>query len=318
MYSIGTWWMWLGFFIFILAVLTIDIVLLNRQKSHHVSSRQALSWIALWFMCALIFNGLLWLYTLKTHGATIAHQKALEFLTGYVVEQSLSIDNMFAFIMIFSYFQVPSHYQRRVLLYGILSAIFLRLFVIVSATWLFAKFHWVLYLFGIVLLVSGVKMLFPEKRKKNLSKNPILNYLRKHIRLTEKIQSERFFVKQDKLWYATPLFLVLVAIEISDFIFSVDSIPAVFAVTNDSFIVFTSNIFSILGLRALYFLLVNMASYCHLLRYGISLVLAFIGTKMLLAPFIVIPTLFALGSVIFILVTTIILSVFLRPQAKSS
>ncbi len=316
MYSVGTWWMWLGFFIFIAAVLAIDIILLDRKKSHHVSSRQALGWIAIWFTCALIFNVLLRQYILQTHGSIIANQKAFEFFTGYVIEQSLSIDNMFAFIMIFSYFQVPSKYQRRVLLYGILSAVFLRLLVILSGTWLFAKFHWILYLFGIILLISGIKMLFPEKRKKNISKNPILNYLQKHIRLTSKIQNEKFFVKQNKLWYATPLFLVLVAIEISDLVFSVDSVPAIFAVTNDSFIVFTSNIFSILGLRAMYFLLVNRTSYCHLLRYGISLVLAFIGTKMLLAPLITIPTLLSLSIVIFILVTTIILSVLIRPRDK--
>ncbi|MCE3238290.1 MAG: TerC family protein [Gammaproteobacteria bacterium] len=316
MYSIGTWWMWLSFFIFITIVLTIDIALLNKKKSHDVSLRQAFRWIALWFTCALIFNGLLWQYVLQTHGADIANQKALEFFTGYVIEQSLSIDNMFAFVMIFSYFQVPSQYQRRVLLYGVLSAVFLRLIVVLSGTWLFAKFHWILYLFGIILLISGINMLFPEKRKKNISKNPLLNYLRKHIRLTEKIQSEKFFVKQNKLWYATPLFLVLIAIEISDLIFSVDSVPAVFAVTNDSFIVFTSNIFSILGLRAMYFLLVNLTSYCHLLRYGISLVLVFIGTKMLLAPIISIPTLLSLSIVIFILVTTIILSVLIRPRDK--
>jgi TerC family integral membrane protein len=316
MYSVGTWWMWLGFFIFISIVLVIDIILLNKKKSHHVSSRQALGWIALWFTCALIFNGLLWQYVLQTHGPVIANQKALEFFTGYVIEQSLSIDNMFAFIMIFSYFQVPSQYQRRVLLYGVLSAVFMRLTIVLSGTWLFAKFHWILYLFGIILLISGIKMLFPEKSEKNISKNPLLNYLRKHIRLTEKIQNEKFFVKQNKLWYATPLFLVLIAIEISDLIFSVDSVPAVFAVTNDSFIVFTSNIFSILGLRAMYFLLVNMTAYCHLLRYGISLVLAFIGTKMLLASIITIPTLLSLSIVIFILVTTIILSMLIRPRGK--
>lgn len=316
MSSIGVWWMWLSFFIFVFIVLTADIFLLDKKQENKVSTRQALSWMLLWVVCAFCFGALLWWYLSQTQGLVIANQKALEFFTGYVIEKSLSVDNMFVFVMIFSYFAVPPEYQRRVLLYGVLSAIVLRLLVILGGTWLVAEFHWVLYLFGIFLGLTGFKMLFPEERKKDFSQDPVLRWISHHFHVTKKFHEERFFIKQKNTWYITPLFLVLVLIEISDLIFAMDSIPAVFAITNDAFIVFTSNIFAILGLRALYFLLASMLPRFHLLKYGIALVLLFVGAKMLLAPWVEIPILLALSIVVAILVTTIMLSMLNRERGK--
>ena len=311
MHSIGTWWMWGGFFIFVLVVLAIDLFVVGGNRSHKVSAKEALMWFLTWVSCALIFNGILWRYLWVTQGSIIAHQKALEFFTGYLIEQSLSIDNMFAFIMIFNYFRVPEEYQRRVLLFGILSAIVLRLIMILSGTWLVSQFQWVLYVFGIFLIFTGIKMLIPMKEEENLDNNPMLKFMRKHMRVTNKFHEERFFIRQNAFWYATPLFLVLMLIEFSDLVFALDSIPAIFAITTDPFIVFTSNIFAILGLRALYFLLSDMALRFHLLKYGIALVLIFIGIKMILAYWMHLSILLALGVVAAILTTTIILSLLI-------
>lgn len=312
MHSIGTWWMWSGFFIFVLFVLAIDLFLVGGNRSHKVSAKEALGWFLTWVSCALIFNVILWRYLWVTQGSLIAHQKALEFFTGYLIEQSLSIDNMFAFIMIFNYFHVPEEFQRRVLLYGILSAIVLRLVMILSGTWLVSQFHWVLYIFGLFLIFTGIKMLMPIKEEeKNLDNNPMLRFMRKHMRITSKFHEQRFFIRQNALWYATPLFLVLMLIELSDVVFALDSIPAIFAITTDPFIVFTSNIFAILGLRALYFLLSDMALRFRLLKYGIALVLIFIGIKMILAYWMHFSILLALGVVVAILTTTIVLSILI-------
>jgi tellurite resistance protein TerC len=304
----GTWWLWTGFFLFVIFVLAIDLFFVGGNKSHKVSAKEALMWFLTWVSCALIFNGLLWRYVFITQGPVIAHQKALEFFTGYLIEQSLSIDNMFAFLMIFNYFRVPDIFQRRVLLYGILSAIILRLIMILSGTWLVSQFHWILYLFGLFLIVTGIKMLGPEKEE-NLDNNIVLRFIRKHIRITEQFHKEKFFIRQNALWYATPLLLVLMLIEVSDVVFALDSIPAIFAITNDPFIIFTSNIFAILGLRALYFLLADMAARFHLLKYGVALVLIFIGAKMILAYWFNFPILLALGVIVAILVTTVLLSI---------
>ena len=312
MHSIGTWWMWLGFFSFVIMVIFIDMFLLGGKKSHRVSVREASSWMAVWVSCAFIFNGLLWWYVKETQNIVIANQKAIEFFTGYLIEQSLSIDNMFAFIMIFHYFLVPPEYQRRVLLYGVLSAIVLRFIMILGGTLLVQQFHWILYVFGLFLVLTGIRMMFPEEKEKDLGKNPLLRWLRRHVRVLDTYDGEKFLVKRQQWWYVTPLFLVLVLIEVSDVVFALDSIPAIFAVTNDPFIVFTSNIFAILGLRALYFLLFNMAARFHLLRYGIAIMLTFIGIKMLIAPWIKIPIGLALGVVVAILGTTILLSILVR------
>lgn len=308
MHTIGTRWLWIGFFVFVIAVLAIDLFILDGKRSHRVSMREALSWSMVWFCCAMIFNGVLWWYLQQTAGPLVAQQKTLEFFTGYLIEESLSVDNMFAFILIFNYFAIPAELQRRVLLYGLLGAVIMRLLLILSGTWLVSQFHWVLYLFGIFLMITGGKMLLVKDNEASLDDNKLLKWLRSHIRMTSSLHGEMFFMKKNKLWYATPLFLVLVLIELSDVVFALDSIPAIFAITHDPFIVFTSNIFAILGLRALYFLLSNMAARFHLLRYGVGMVIVFIGVKMLIEPWIKIPITISLSVVVVVLATTVLLS----------
>src|SRR5579872_543492 len=295
MNSVATGWLWAGFFVFVISVLAIDLFLLNGRKSHKVSTREALSWTLVWIACALIFNLIVWIY--------LTPQKALEFFTGYLIEESLSFDNMFVILMIFNFFVVPEEYQRRVLLYGVLGAIVMRFIMIFAGVWMINQFHWVLYLFGIFLVYTGIKMFFIAEHEKDLSKNKLLIWLRNHLRVTDTFHQEKFFLRKNHLWYITPLFLVLIWVEISDLIFALDSIPAVFAVTRDPFIVFTSNIFAIMGLRAIYFLLANMARKFELLKYGIALVLVFIGIKILMEHWFNLPILLALSIVGTILLT---------------
>ncbi|MEQ6340906.1 MAG: TerC family protein [Gammaproteobacteria bacterium] len=308
MQSIGSWWMWAGFIVLVLVMLAVDMFLLGRQGAHKVSVKEALGWSIVWVSTAMIFNGALWWYLDGQMGREIANQKALEFFTGYLIEKSLAVDNIFVFLMIFSYFAVPPEYQRRVLLYGVLGAIIMRAVMILLGAMLIAKFHWILYLFGMFLLVTGIKMFFFADAKPNLEKNPLLRWMRSHMKITNEYHGEKFFVMKEGIRYATPMFLVLMLIEFSDLIFAVDSIPAIFAVTEDPFIVFTSNIFAILGLRAMYFLLADVAERFHLLKYGLALVLMFIGVKMLIVELYKIPVLLALGVVAAILATSVILS----------
>jgi len=307
--SIGTWWMWLGFGVFVLAMLAVDMFVLGGKGVHRVSVRKALGWSITWVLLALAFNALLWWHLDGTLGRELANEKALEFFTGYLIEKSLSIDNIFVFLMIFGYFAVPAEYQRRVLLYGVLGAIVLRAIMILAGVWLITAFHWVLYLFGVFLVVTGIKMFLFAEHKPDLEKNPVLRWMRGHLKITTGFEAERFFVLREGIRYATPLFLVLVLIEVSDLIFAVDSIPAIFAVTEDPFIVFTSNIFAILGLRALYFLLADVAERFHLLKYGLALVLIFVGAKMLIVDWFKIPVGIALGVVAAIIATSVVLSV---------
>lgn len=308
MQSINEWWLWIGFFIFVIVMLMVDMFVLGGKRAHRVSTRESLGWVIVWVALALMFNLLLWWYLTGSVGPAIANQKALGFFTGYLIELSLSVDNMFIFIMIFRYFAVPAEYQKRVLLYGVLGAIIMRLVMISLGVLLVSKFHWILYIFGIVLVITGIKMLIFANEKPELDKNPILNWMRNHLRVTETFNGEQFIIRKNKLLYVTPLFLVLILIEASDLIFALDSIPAIFAITEDPFIIFTSNIFAILGLRALYFLLANIADRFYFLKYGIALILVFVGFKMLMAYWFKIPIFFALGVVITILMASILLS----------
>lgn len=309
--NIGEPWMWAAFVVFIIAVLALDLFVFGGRKAHRVTAREALAWVIAWASLALVFAGLLWWYLNETQGADIAQRKTLEFLTGYLIEQSLSIDNMFVFVMIFSYFAVPPALQRRVLLYGVLGAIVLRAAMILAGVWLVQEFAWLLYVFGALLIVTGIKMLIFAEHQPDLDQNPLLRWMRKHLRVTHEFHGERFFVIQNGLRWATPMFLVLVLIEASDLIFAVDSIPAIFAVTTDPFIVFTSNIFAIMGLRALYFLLADMAERFHLLKYGLAIVLVFIGSKMLAAPWFHMPVHWSLAIVGGIILSAVILSLTL-------
>lgn len=306
--SIGTPMMWAGFIGFVLVMLALDLFVLGGKHAHRVSPREALGWSITWVLLALVFNALLWWYLDGNHGREIANDKALEFLTGYLIEKSLSVDNVFVFLMIFTFFRVPAEYQRRVLIYGVLGAIVLRAVMILAGAYLVVKFHWILYLFGLFLIITGFKMLIFADKEADLEQNPILKWLRGHLRITSEYHQEKFWIVKDGVKWFTPLFLVLVMIETSDVIFAVDSIPAIFAITTDPFIVFTSNIFAIMGLRALYFLLADMADRFHLLKYGLALILVFVGLKMLIVEFYKVPIGLALGVVGVILITSVLAS----------
>ena len=315
--SFATGPMWAGFIAFVLAMLALDLFVLGGRKSHRVSVKEASSWVVAWVALALTFGALLWWYLDGTAGRELANRKALEFLTGYLIEQSLSIDNMFVFVMIFSYFAVPAELQRRVLLYGVLGAIVMRAAMILAGVWLVSEFAWILYVFGAFLMVTGVKMLVFAEQQPDLEKNPLLRWLRGHMRITPGFHGDAFFVRINGLRYATPMFLVLMLIEASDLVFAVDSIPAIFAVTTDPFIVFTSNIFAIMGLRAMYFLLADMAERFHLLKYGLALVLIFVGGKMLVAPWFHMPVQWSLVIVGSIILASVVFSLRLS-RAKVS
>jgi tellurite resistance protein TerC len=308
LHSIATWWMWGVFIVFVLAMLAVDMFLLGRNGAQKVSAKEALSWSIVWFTMALAFGAALWGWLDVTLGREIANIKLMEYLTGYLLEKSLAMDNIFVFVMLFSYFAVPLQYQKRVLVYGVLGAIVLRALMILLGAWLISQFHWVLYIFGVFLLITGVKMLLFADKEPDLAKNPIINWLRKHIRITETFHEDKFWIiKNGQRWF-TPMFLVLVLVELSDVIFAMDSIPAIFAITHDPFIVFTSNIFAILGLRALYFLLADMADRFHLLKYGLAIVLIFVGSKMLIVEWFKVPIDVSLAVVVSILGISILLS----------
>lgn len=304
--SFATESMWIGFTIFVLAMLALDLFVLGGRKAHRVSVREAGIWVVAWFVLALSFAGLLWWYLNDALGAEVARTKTLEFITGYLIEQSLSIDNMFVFVMIFGYFAVPPELQRRVLLYGVLGAIVMRAVMIFAGAWLIQQFSWVLYVFGAFLMITGIKMLLFTNADPDLEKNPLLRWLRTHLRITSTFHGDHFLVRKDHVLWATPMLLVLVLIEASDLVFALDSIPAIFAVTTDPFIVFTSNIFAIMGLRALYFLLADMAERFHLLKYGLAIVLIFIGGKMLAVPWIHVPIHWSLPIVAGIILASVV------------
>ncbi len=307
--------MWAGFIIFVLGMLALDLVLLGGRQAHKVTVKEALSWSLVWVCLALLFAALLWVYLNHSVGPDVASQKSLEFLSGYVIEKSLSVDNIFVFLVIFSYFSVPAEMQRRVLLFGVVGAIILRAVMILLGAWLIAQFSWVMYLFGVFLVFTGIKMLISSEEENDFGDNPLLLFLRKHLRVTTDYDGGKFFTMRNGVRYFTPLALVLIVIEVTDLIFAVDSIPAIFAITTDPFIVFTSNMFAIMGLRALYFLLADVADRFHFLKYGLAIVLVFVGGKMLLAYWFHIPVLASLLVVAGILLCSIILSLILSKKS---
>jgi tellurite resistance protein TerC len=314
--SVGSPLLWAGFIGFVLVMLALDLWVFGARKAHKVSIKEAASWSLVWFALAIVFNAGLWWHMQGSLGAEVADRKALEFLTGYLIEKSLSVDNVFVFLLIFSAFQVPAEYQRRVLVYGVLGAIAMRIVMILLGSWVVQEFKWVLYLFGFFLLVTGVKMMIPSDKETNLEDNWILKLSRRFLRVTPENHGERFMVKRNGLVYVTPLFLVLILIEMSDLVFAVDSIPAIFAVTTDPFIVATSNIFAIMGLRALYFLLADVAERFHLLKYGLAIVLTFIGTKMLIMPWFHMPVAISLAVVIGVISASIAASLWVTRERK--
>ena len=306
--SIGTPSLYLSFSLLVAILLAVDFFILKHEGEHRVSTREAAIWSLIWVSIALAFGLWFWWYLRDIVGEEVARTRALEYLTGYLIEKSLAVDNVFVWITLFNFFAVPPQYQKRVLLYGVLGAIVLRAILIYVGALLLAQFHWILYVFGAFLLYTGVHMVRAADDQPNLADNRILRWMRGHIRITEVYHHDRFFVVQQGLRYATPMFVVLVLVEITDVIFAVDSIPAIFAVTGDPFIVFTSNIFAILGLRAMYFLLADMAQRFHLLKYGLAAILVFIGVKMLLLDIYKIPTGIALGGVALILAVSVVAS----------
>ena len=297
--------LYLGFTLLVAVLLVADFVVLRARGAHRVGLKEAAAWSAVWVAVALAFCGWFWWYLDGRFGREAANAKALEYLTGFLIEKSLAVDNVFVWITLFGFFAVPTEFQKRVLLYGVLGAVAMRAVLIYVGALLLAEFHWILYLFGLFLLLTGVKMLLFAGQEPDLEKNPVLRWMRVHMKITDEHHGEKFFVVKQGVRYATPLFVVLVLVELTDLVFAVDSIPAIFAITGDPFIVFTSNIFAILGLRAMYFLLADMAARFHLLKYGLAVILMVIGVKMLLLDVYKIPVWIALGTVASILLVSV-------------
>ena len=303
-------WLWATFVAIVLVALFVDFVVLRKQGAHEVGFKEALNWSIIWVAVSFAFNGLFWWAIKDSSGSTEeANTRALEFLTGYLIEKSLAVDNIFVFLMIFTYFAVPPAFQKRVLMIGIIGAIVLRTIMILVGGWLLAQFHWILYVFGAFLILTGVKMWIAAGQEQTLDDNPALKLLRKLMPVSQNYDGEKFFTLENGKKIATPLFMVICLVALTDVIFAVDSIPAIFAITSDPFIVLTSNVFAILGLRAMFFLLQAVAAKFHLLNYGLAVILVFIGTKMMLIDIYKIPVAISLGVVVGILAVTMLISV---------
>jgi tellurite resistance protein TerC len=296
---------WIGFNAMLVIMLALDLGVFHR-KLHKVPIKEAFIWSAVWITLAMIFNVLIYFNLGKT--------KALEFLTGYVIEYSLSVDNIFVFILIFSYFSVNEKYQHKVLFWGIIGALIMRAIFIFTGIALINRFHWIIYIFGGFLIITGIRMLFQGDTKVEPEKNPVVGFFRKFLPVTDTNHEYKFFVKKNYRLFATPLFLVLLIIESSDLIFAVDSIPAILAITRDSFIVYTSNIFAILGLRSLYFAISGMMEYFRFLKIGLAFVLSFVGLKMCISSFIEIPIFYSLLTVLTILLISIFSSMAIKKK----
>jgi tellurite resistance protein TerC len=310
MQTIGTWWLWAGFFTLVFGFILVDLFLLGGRRAHRVSLREAAGWSIFWVAVTLAFAGGLWLWLDASADREIANHRVLEFLTGYLIEKSLAVDNVFVWLMLFGYFAVPIEFQRRVLLYGVIGAIVLRSIMIFAGAALISEFNWILYIFGAFLLLTGIRMGWTSEHEPDIAGNPLLLWMRKHLRITPRLENEAFSVMRDGKRWLTPLFLVLVLVEISDVIFALDSIPAIFAITTDPFIVLSSNIFAILGLRAMYFLLADFAQRFIYLKHALAAVLCFIGTKMLIADWYHVPTGIALGVVGLLIATGVAASLW--------
>lgn len=292
----STIWLWVGFNLFVLLMLAVDLGVFHRRP-HAISKREALAWSVAWIALSLLFNLGLWHFR--------GGEKALEYFTGYLIEKSLSLDNIFVFLMIFSYFGVPDRYQHRVLYWGILGALVMRGGMIAGGAALLSWFHWMVYLFGGFLVFTGIRFARHSQVSVNPEANPVLRLVRRILPVTRDFHEQRFFVREGNRWWATPMLVVLVMVESSDVVFAVDSIPAIFAITRDTFIVYTSNVFAILGLRALYFLLAAVMPMFRYLNVGLGVILSFVGVKMLLSEVYPIPILFSLGVIAVILAVTL-------------
>jgi tellurite resistance protein TerC len=300
--------LWVGFNLFVLAMLVLDLGVFHR-KTHQVGIKEALTWTVVWFLLAMLFN----IFVYYQFGK----EKSIEFFTGYLIEKSLSVDNIFVIIMIFSFFNVPDKFQHKVLFWGILGALVMRGIFIFAGIELIHKFHWLMYAFGGFLIITGVRMAMSNEVKVNPEKNPLVKLVRKIFPVTETFQGDQFFVRIDKKLWATPLFLVVIVIEATDLIFAVDSIPAILAISEDPFIVYTSNVFAILGLRSLYFALSGIEKYFRYLKYGLAVILAFVGTKMCLVDVFKIPVEISLIVIVFVLGISMLASVVIaKPKEE--
>lgn len=312
--------MWVLFGIFVLIALALDFFALNRQGAHRVSMREAGVWSLVWVTVSFVFVGWMWWYLggLSSDDAAraLANTKAVEFITGYLIEKALAVDNVFVFLLLFTYFAVPPEFQKRVLMLGVLGALVLRAVMILIGAWLIAQFHWILYVFGAFLVFTGIKMWWAAGKEPDLEANPALKWLRRKVRIAPDYDGEKFFTTINGVRVVTPLAIVIVLIGIVDLVFAVDSIPAIFAITTDPFIVLTSNVFAILGLRAMYFLLAGVHERFHLLSYGLALVLTFIGIKMLIIDLYKIPVVWSLSVTAAILTVTMLLSLYIPPRGK--
>jgi tellurite resistance protein TerC len=310
MHTVAPLWLWVVFVAIVVVSLFVDFVVLKKQGAHEVGVKEALYWSLIWIALSFVFNGLFWWAVRDSTGdVALANTKSLEFLTGYLIEKSLAVDNIFVFLMIFTYFAVPPNYQKRVLMIGIIGAIVLRTIMILVGGWLLSQFHWILYVFGAFLILTGIKMWWAAGKEPELDDNPALRLLRKIMPVSKNYDGEKFWTVENGKKIATPLLMVICLVALTDVIFAVDSIPAIFAITKDPFIVLTSNVFAILGLRAMYFLLAAVANKFHLLNYGLAIILVFIGTKMCLIDIYKIPVAVSLGVVVSILAATMLLSV---------
>ena len=307
--GVGTPLMWGTFTAVVVGSLALDLFLFHRE-AHEIHAREAGAWVCVWVALAAAFGGWIW-YEAGRHAA-------LEFATGYIVEYALSVDNIFVFIVIFKYFATPAELRHRVLFWGIVGAVVLRGVFVVAGLGLIALFHWALYVFGALLVWTGIKLLRESEMEMHPEQNPVVRFLQRHLRMTSTLEGEKFFVRQGGKWFATPLLAVLLVIDVVDVIFAVDSIPAIFGVTRDPFIVFTSNIFAVLGLRAIYFLLHDLMNRFAYLHYGLGLVLTFIGAKMLVAHWIEIPVHWSLLVVAGLLVGAVVASWLFAPKGESA
>lgn len=299
-------WLWIAFNVFVLLMLVLDLGVFHR-KSHEIKIKEALTWTGVWIAFALIFNFGIFYFQGK--------EKALEFLTGYLIEKSLSVDNIFVFILIFSYFNVPPAYQHKVLFWGIIGALAMRAIFIFAGLALIEKFHWIIYFFAALLVFTGIKMLFQKEQKIDPGKNPVVRLFKKMLPVTPAFQGNKFFVKLNARTYATPLFITVLMVEATDVIFAVDSIPAILAISQDPFIVYTSNVFAILGLRALYFALAGIHELFRYLKVGLSFILIFVGIKMFLSDIYPIPILLSLIVIFVILLSSIIFSLVKKEKS---
>ena len=311
----GMFWVWVGFNVFVLAMLAVDLGIFHRD-AHAVSVKEALTWSVVWITLSLAFNGLIWLFWDRiSPGSDLSNNDAaLAFLTGYLIEKALSVDNIFVFVLIFTYFSVPATYQHRVLFWGILGALLMRGAMIALGAALIEEFHWILYVFGAFLIFTGIRMAMQQDEAIHPETNPVVRLFRRFIPVSPTYEGDKFFVRHAGALMATPLLLVLIIVETTDLIFAVDSIPAIFAVTHDAFIVYTSNVFAILGLRSLYFVLAGVIHKFHYLKLGLSVVLVFVGAKMLLTD-----TPFKIATpvslvVVALIITTAVVASLVRAQ----